>query len=321
MFRRILVTLDGSKFAEAALPSAAAIARRSGGELRLVTVADPGWAFITESGWSVGDADAHEAARKTASEYLEATRYQLVETCPRISNVVRQGYPPDEIMAEAEAFDADLLVMATHGRDAFKSLWLGSVTDQCVRHAHRPVLVVRPDEKGEPRSFGAVPFGRLVVPLTGSEFSERALGPAIGLANLFGSRIRLTRLVHDLSVADAEFFPETLARTEEIVDRDRSDAVRYLESVAGPLRDWGLTVSTAAAAAPSAAPAILADAHGDVIVMATHAFSGVKRAFLGSVASGVVRGSEGPVLVIPPQSRGDDPDLPRFVSFRQSQVA
>ena len=164
MFRRILVTLDGSKFAEAALSSATAIARRSGGELRLLTVADAGGEFITESGWSVGDADAHETGRTAAYEYLEDTRHLLIETCPRLTTVVRQGYPADEIMIEAEQFDADLLVMATHGRSALKSLWLGSVSEQCVRHAQRPILLVRPDGKGEPRSFGSG-RQRLVVPL------------------------------------------------------------------------------------------------------------------------------------------------------------
>jgi nucleotide-binding universal stress UspA family protein len=304
MFRRILVTLDGSEFAEAALPAAAAIARKSGGELRLVTVEDPGWRFITESGWAYIDSDAEAAARAAAAAYMESTRARMLESCPRVTTVVRAGYPVDEIIAEADEYDADVVVMATHGRGAMSSLWLGSVTNQCMRHIHKPMLLVRPDEGAAGRPEGLA-LQRLVVPLDGSEFSERALGPAIGLANLFGSRIELTRLVHDLSVADPEFFPHTVAHTTEIVEHDRAAASEYLEHVAEPLRAWGLAVATHAAPAPEAAPAVVSEAQGDVIVMSTHARSGLERAFLGSVAQSVVRASEGPVLVIPPQARPD----------------
>ena len=121
-------------------------------------------------------------------------------------------------------------------------------------------------------------------------------------------------------MADPEFFPEAVARTQEIVDHDHLSALRYLESVAAPLRRWGLTVSTLAAAVADAGSAIIEDARGDVIVMATHAVTGAKRAFVGSVTTRVVRTAEAPVLVIPPPPPADEPGLAGFGSHPHWQL-
>jgi nucleotide-binding universal stress UspA family protein len=56
-------------------------------------------------------------------------------------------------------------------------------------------------------------------------------------------------------------------------------------------------------AAPEVAPAIVAEAAGDTIVMATHARTGLGRVFMGSVTDGVVRSAAGAVLLIPPPPR------------------
>ena len=46
------------------------------------------------------------------------------------------------ILDGAKAFDADLLVLGTHGRRGFRRLVLGSIAEQCVRHATLPVLLI-----------------------------------------------------------------------------------------------------------------------------------------------------------------------------------
>ena len=124
------------------------------------------------------------------------------------------------------------------------------------------------------------------------------MGAAVGFANLFGSRITLIRTVHDLSVADREYFPETVERTEAIVDHEIVGARAYLESLARPLREFGLSVDTFVAPAAEAGAAILDKAAGALIVMATHARTGVGRALMGSVAQSVVTDCEVPVLLV-----------------------
>jgi nucleotide-binding universal stress UspA family protein len=301
MFRRILVTLDGSSFAEAALPAAVELARQSGGKLRLLTVQDPGWAYINELGWTFVDESAGDAARKAATRYMEETRARLEAQGATVSIAVRNGFTADEILHEADEFDADVIVMATHGRRPLRRFWLGSVASECARRASRPTLLIHPG--GTKAAASLEPsVQRVVVPLDGSVFSERAVPSGLELSILFGCPLVLMHVVYDLTVADAEFFPQTIAETERILDHERAGALAYLDKVASPIRAWGLEVTTCARTAGEAAPVIVAEAGSDMIVMATHARTGLGRVFMGSVTDAVVRSAVGSVLVIPPSS-------------------
>lgn len=298
MFRRILVPLDGSTFAEGALPVAATLARMSGGKLRLVSVEDSVLPSLNEAGWTFED-ETGVAVSSTAERYLERTRERIQAGGASVSSALREGAPSDGILREAEAFGADLIVMATHGRTGLDRFWLGSVAQECARQGHRPVLLIRPAQSGQ-RPIGEFAIGRVVVPLDSSEFAERALRPAMELANLFGASIELVRVVYDLTVADSEFFPQTVARTDQIVAHEQAAALAYLEKVAEPVRAMGLTVSTSAPSSAEAAVALVNRAGTDLIVMVTHSRSGLAKAFLGSVTEAVSRSAAGPVLVIPP---------------------
>jgi nucleotide-binding universal stress UspA family protein len=59
------------------------------------------------------------------------------------TRIVIDGVPFDEIAKEAKAWEADLIVIATHGYTGLKHVLLGSTTERVVRHAPCPVLVVR----------------------------------------------------------------------------------------------------------------------------------------------------------------------------------
>jgi nucleotide-binding universal stress UspA family protein len=61
-----------------------------------------------------------------------------------VEHAIRFGEPVDEILAEAEAFDADLIVVTTTRRSAVRFALLGSVADQLIRRARPPVLLLRP---------------------------------------------------------------------------------------------------------------------------------------------------------------------------------
>jgi nucleotide-binding universal stress UspA family protein len=302
MFRRILVSLDGSPFAETALPAALGIARRSNAEIRLLAVRDSAFPALDEFGLRYPGSEAEQAARRATECYLRAVEERLESSWPKVSSVLRSGSPAEEILREGADFRADVLVMATHGRGGLTRFWLGSVASACAHRAHIPVLLIHPEGIFDRDAWDA-DVRRVVVPLDGTELSERALGPAIGVANLYGTRIALVRVIHELTVADPEFFPDTFADTERIVDLDRAEAMEYLERVAAPLREWGLSVSVFPVAATSTPAAVLDEAGGDMVVMATHARTGFARAFLGSVTDAVIRGAPGPVLVIPPEAR------------------
>ncbi|MBW3533749.1 MAG: universal stress protein [Gemmatimonadetes bacterium] len=294
MFDRMLVPLDGSTFAEAALPLALTLARRGGGCVRLVAVHEAVPAF------AYGDRD--EAARTWARDYLEQLREKLVATTEQdISTAVREGGVVDEIRHEAEAWPADVVVMATHGRGAVSRVWLGSVADGCVRRVNRPVLLVRPPQGSDAPDFTASDVSRVVVPLDGSPLAEGALDGAARLSELFEAPLSLIRAVAYPIGPMSPYLPHTIEMSRQVVDDARDAAERYLGEVAERMRARGLEVDATVVTDQHAAHAILEHAGDDPVAMATHGRSGMERALLGSVADKVIRGAGGPVLALRPR--------------------
>lgn len=152
MFTKILVPLDGSDSAEAALAPAKEIAERFGSELVLIHVA-PGYeaavgATLAEpfgAAGAVGAAiEAEKAAEASAAEYLRAVLDE--HGVSAWQTLVVEGDSATAIADTAEATGADLVVMATHARRGLKRLFLGSVSDDVIRRVRCPVLVVHREE-------------------------------------------------------------------------------------------------------------------------------------------------------------------------------
>jgi nucleotide-binding universal stress UspA family protein len=139
-----------------------------------------------------------------------------------------------------------------------------------------------------------------VIPLDGSQVAEAAIGPALDLAARFGSSVALIRVVQEHAFLETVLIPDVHRLNVEYREAARSDAESYLAEVAAGMRARGVEPTTRVVATDVAARAIVAHAAGDLVVMATHARTGLRRALLGSVADAVVRGAHGPVLLLPP---------------------
>lgn len=97
-------------------------------------VASPG--FPEEPRPVVSDEPSKHGLEKVAREQLHGkVRYELV---------TRIGSPADTINQAAEDLDADLIIIATHGRTGVTRFFLGSVAERVVRESQRPVLTIRP---------------------------------------------------------------------------------------------------------------------------------------------------------------------------------
>jgi nucleotide-binding universal stress UspA family protein len=144
---RIVVALDGSAFAEAALPTAREMVG-PGGELILVRVElPPDRVQRDTSGKVVAYLDQLEAGfRREATNYLDSVAGQLKRDASglRMSVLVRVGEPAQGIVLAAAERAADLVVMATHGRTGLRRAVLGSVAGEVVRTGSTPVLLVHP---------------------------------------------------------------------------------------------------------------------------------------------------------------------------------
>ncbi|WP_321502516.1 universal stress protein [Breoghania sp.] len=143
MYNSILVPIDPaeSDFANPALKMAERFATQYGAVLRLVAVISPVRGVITE----MLDADFDTRIADDARKLLVEIAGSLNVPKDRVSISVRAGTVYHEVLEEAAAFNADLILIASHG-DSFSSYLLGSNAAKVVRHADCSVLVVRGGE-------------------------------------------------------------------------------------------------------------------------------------------------------------------------------
>jgi nucleotide-binding universal stress UspA family protein len=296
----ILVPLDGSAFAECALPVAMDLARRMGARLHLVQVIEPLWAPVDPVGLP-DFSDWERAAQLRSEEYLQSTASRCMEQAGVSVRTERLDGPTATAIAMyAAEVDIGMIVMTTHGRGGLNRVWMGSVADALVRRVRVPILLLRP----RPGESAEQPLGlrHIVVPIDGSDLSTRAIERAVELGTPFGARYTLLRVVLPNPLVP---MPLVYPRKDqmELVARERSTAFAQLESEATLLRARGFDVQTIVVEGHSPAMAILQFAFEhdvDMIALATHGRGGWSRMALGSVADKVMRGSTIPILLYRP---------------------
>ena len=137
-FETILVPLDGSALAEAALSTAVNLGGGSGARLILLRAVEA----HTLPGADVTDAQA-EVVRE-AEVYLGGVQRQLeARGVKAVATSVWYGDAASSIVEAAAARHVDLIVMSTHGRTGLARLILGSVAESVIRGTVTPILLVR----------------------------------------------------------------------------------------------------------------------------------------------------------------------------------
>lgn len=142
MAKRILVPVDLDDRAEAVVPYVAEAARHSGATVRLLHVAPVPVEQRGEYGRVVVYAD-QEMARITAeaTDHLRAVEMEL--TGVPVEIVVRFGDTAEEILAEAEAFEADLIALTAPRVNRLRWAISGGVAERVFRDSPTPVLLLR----------------------------------------------------------------------------------------------------------------------------------------------------------------------------------
>jgi nucleotide-binding universal stress UspA family protein len=146
--RSILLPTDFSECAECALPYATDLARLMGARLVCLHVVEPtlppvGYAPVAEP---LPVVDVSEQLQQSAAR--ELPRLAEREECAglQVEEVIGHGEAAAEIVRVARAHDVDLIVISSHGRTGLGRMLFGSTAESVVRHAHCPVLVVKPEE-------------------------------------------------------------------------------------------------------------------------------------------------------------------------------
>ena len=157
MYKQILVPVDltDPELAKPAIATAVMMVNQSGGTVRLINIMPLTPVMLAE----YVPPDFETQQRKSAEEALAIVAKETGIDAARVSSVVRQGGIYQEILEEANAMKADLIVMTSHRpqRPAVRTYFLGSNAGHVVRYAKCSVLVVRDQHPGGPRPASPTP--------------------------------------------------------------------------------------------------------------------------------------------------------------------
>ena len=294
MYRRMLVTLDGSELSEVVLPYVKGMVGRLGLDVVLLHVCKPEERELVPLHRDYIEHKA-EVIKGQAKEVWKKSAVMPVKEEVEVRGELASGYPAEEILRFADENSIDLILMATHGRSGFKRWAIGSVADKVLHASKVPVWLVPARGPGDV-TYDMWPKKTVVVPLDGSELAEAVLPHVKALVEQSGVdlvEVVLLRVVESPVMSDHYF--SNIPETREAIEK-------YLARVEERLRKAGLSVQSRMLTGEPAEQIV--DYAGatpfSLVVMSTHARSGLSRWVLGSVAMKVVSGISGPILLVRP---------------------
>ncbi len=279
-FSDVLVPLDGSQFADAAVRTAQALASRFGAVLHTVSVAP------------------HPDDARALGEHVGA----LLGSCDEDRNLVVVGADPVEaIERRRDELGNCLVCMSTHGRGRVSGAVIGSVARALLQRTNVPIVAVGPIADRPESSVDQWPeplaVSRLVACVDGSAASEAVLPEAAAWANALGMRLSI------VTVAEPVPPPVRPGATWTRRVGPDGDVEQYVADVAGRWADAATDVTGQVVYDPVSAvdglSAHLRDVPAGLLAVTTHARSGLRRLFLGATAAAIVGSSVVPTLVVP----------------------
>ena len=148
MYQRILVPIDGSATGARGLEEAIKLGKLTGARLRLVHVVDE-LSFAMSAGYGLTyTGDVLNVLREAGTEILGKAINHAKAAGLEADSVLNDSFAGrvcDLVLAQAKAWDADLIVLGTHGRCGVGRMFMGSDAENIVRGATTPVLLVRSD--------------------------------------------------------------------------------------------------------------------------------------------------------------------------------
>ena len=297
MFKHILVPLDGSKLAEAAIPVAASLARTLNAPVTLLHI-------LEQDAPQEVHKDRHITQADEASAYLEKVAKRAFPVEVKVDLHVHTAAVKDVSGSIVEhammEFQPDLIVMCTHGRSGVRELLYGSIAQQVVAQGMTPLLLVKPGVNA-PSTFK---LEKILVPLDSGPIHDDSLPVTQELARAYKSSIHLITVIPTFStvtgeaVAASSLLPAT---TSALLDISVENAAEDLQEHLDELKKAGFRVTAEVARGDPVTEIvnISEKLHADLIVLTTHRKAGAAAFWARSVAPNVARRAHIPILLIP----------------------
>ena len=144
MYKRILISTDGSDISQKAVQSAVALAKSGGAELFAISAKEPfPYSAISEM-QPVPPQEFYDAQERIAGERVKAVVDAAGAAGVKCqAHTVEALHPWEAILDHAKNQTCDLIVMASHGRRGLSAMLLGSETQKVLTHSAIPVLVIK----------------------------------------------------------------------------------------------------------------------------------------------------------------------------------
>jgi nucleotide-binding universal stress UspA family protein len=304
MFEHLLVPLDGSRLAEAALPAAALLSKTLGAWVTLIHVIERGAPQQVHG-------ERHLSDPAEASAYLDEVASRAFSPGVHVEQHVHTTEVTDVargIVEHADELEPDLIVMSTHGQGGLRTWLLGSIAQQVIALGVTPVLLIQPDGAAATPAFAC---RRLLVPLDGNADHEQGLAVAAGLAQACAADLHLLMVVPTVGAlqgehgAAARLLPTA---TSAWLNMSEEAARAYLHAKAIDMQAQGLPMTTEVCRGDPAGTIArtVQRVHADVVVMGTHGKRGIDAFWSGSVAAQVSSRLRVPLLLVPVRESGSD---------------
>lgn len=295
VLQRILIAYDGSPGSDTILQdlSCAGIPRKI--DVTVVTVADVWLPFDYPSSDPASSGPVPDAAREAharACAEIESSRATASGACARLKlehpewRIQARAFgdsPGWRIVKEAEAFQADLVVLGSHGRSALEKFFLGSVAQKVAAEARCSVRIARPRKHSDP------PL-RIMVAVDGSSDSQEAVDHIVRREWMSAVEFRVITVIDSKLETGIAWSGVHAARWVKADDRSRNDwAKRPAEHAASSLLPMGRRVETRVLEGDPK-QLILREAGAwpaDCIFLGARGLHHGNRLFLGSLASAV----------------------------------
>jgi nucleotide-binding universal stress UspA family protein len=297
MFQHLLVPLDGSRMAEAALPVAVSMARSFASRVTLFHA-------IEKDAPREIHGERHLGRPDDARDYLSAvaSRAFPVDIC--VDTHVHEGPEgnvPISIVDHVRDLKVDMVVMCTHGRGGLRAFMFGPIAQQAAALGTVPVVFVQPSEAEGDWEFDC---RRIIVPLDGNGEHEQGLHVAENVGRVYGAELHLVMVVHTVrtlpgeNAATARMLPRTAAALLELA---RQDAVEYLGSHVRRLESVGIRVTSAVLRGDpvTALADTVESVKADLIVLGTHGKTGLEAFWSRSATPRLSRKIRIPFLLVP----------------------
>jgi nucleotide-binding universal stress UspA family protein len=233
-----------------------------------------------------------------AGSYLSGLAARMRQSGVEVGTQLREGKPAEQILEFARSWNADLILLSSHGQSGLSPWNVSSVVQHVILHAHSSVMIVRAYQPTSANITG-LKYRRILLPLDGSQRAEMPLAFAEALSQKHDSSILIAHVVQQPELPrrtppSAE--DQLLAR--QLAERNREVALAYLEELRSRLK---VRLETKLETSPKVSQSlhrIAEESQADLTILSAHGWAGETHWPYGTVVVSFIVFGSTPLLIL-----------------------